>query len=120
MPPCCTWETFEGGFLAIWDRAGASSRRRQLALESGKRKAPPDPPGPPRLLIDWRLAERHWRRYAMTGGEAAKMQLQALSTESLYLHMRGDRPGPDAGGGGDDPNEPTHTGPAPRPTTALC
>ncbi len=94
MRTCCTWETFVDGFHSIWDRATS--------------------PAPPRLLIDWDLAKRHWLRYAMTGGEAAKMQLVALSDEGLYLHLGRHRPDADGNDGG--PGTPAPIKPSPCPT----
>jgi len=66
---CCTWETFHDGFLAVWDN-GCSRKS----------------PTPPRELIDWDLARKHWQRYSMTGGEAARTQLRALSDDVPYSY----------------------------------
>lgn len=63
---CCGWQTFEEGFLATW---------------RGARHAPSE------LLIDWTLAKKYWSRYHCTGGEAAGVQLKALSREGDYAFI---------------------------------
>lgn len=62
---CCDWPTFEAAFRHAWETKGA---------------------GP--ALIDWAKAERDWRRHHCTGGEAARMQLQALAREADYLWLQ--------------------------------
>ena len=66
---CCDWQTFKDSFLAAW--------RRKKTGEA---------------LIDWVRAERHWKRYHCTGGEAALMQLRDLANEGLYLIFERIRP----------------------------
>lgn len=61
---CCEWETFKDGFLGFWRQARHN-------------------PSP--LLIDWKDAEHLWRRHHCTGGEAARVQIQALREESNFL-----------------------------------
>ncbi len=70
---------------------------------------------PPQVLIDWDLAKKHWQRYAMTGGEAARMQLRALSDDVPYRYNF-PRPPDDDGGGG--PDVPLPTPPSPFPVLA--
>lgn len=60
----------------------------------------------------------HWQRYAMTGGEAARMQLLALSDDALYLY-RWQRPADDGGGDG-GPGVPSPVSPSPRPVLVRC
>lgn len=61
---CCDWNTFTDAFLGAWRKARHN-------------------PSP--LLIDWRQAEHQWRRHHCTGGEAACVQLKALSAEANFL-----------------------------------
>lgn len=61
---CCEWDTFKDGFLGVWRQA----------------KHNPSP-----LLIDWKQAEHLWRRHHCTGGEAARVQISALSEEANFL-----------------------------------
>ena len=63
---CCDWDTFETGFIAKW--------------HEGTRRTPP----PSTLLIDWKRAKRDWKRYGMTGAEAAHMQKSELTKEGEY------------------------------------
>ena len=64
MPACCEWDTFQESLLGSWRRARHN-------------------PSP--LLIDWRQARLHWKRYGCTGGESATMQLQQLASEADAL-----------------------------------
>lgn len=91
---CCTWETFYDGFLSVWDN-GCSKKS----------------PRPPRELIDWDMARKHWQRYSMTGGEAARMQLLTLSDDVPYgYHFpRPQGPSEEDGGGNRITPEPSPT-----------
>lgn len=75
---CCDWQTFEDSFLHAWRRKNAGE-----------------------ALVDWVTANRHWKRYHCTGGEAASMQLHALAEEGLYLWLEKFKPkkGNDGEGG---------------------
>lgn len=61
---CCSWETFKNAFLGAWRQARHT---------------------PGELLIDWIRARKDWKRHHCTGGEAALMQLRALSKEGEYI-----------------------------------
>jgi hypothetical protein len=61
---CCSWEDFRLSVLKAFARNGA-----------------------PSILIDWKRARRDWKRYSMTGGEAASMQLRDLGKEREYVRM---------------------------------
>lgn len=81
---CCNWDTFEGGFICTWHT-------------STRRGAPPST-----ILIDWKRARGDWKRYGMTGHEAAFMQLRDLRAEAEHLWgLQLPRPRRGGGGGGE-------------------
>jgi hypothetical protein len=73
------WEQFESDFLYYW---------RQSKYPA------------PEILIDWKLARSHWKRYHCTAGEHVRLQIGILLNDRscVNIHNRPNNDNDDKGG----------------------